>query len=376
MGFFEPETMTPFSFQFPLADFDLTRLPIDPELLRGDAYMLAAAVQEFYRESFEKLGGSATVVVGDGVVSVAWQPGSGDASAQLLQHAIGLLRQGNASSAEPILRSLLAQDARNADALYNLGMMLSDQGRLAEAVETLQELLNFLPAHSEGWTALGVAHARLNAIPEAVKSLERAIEIDPRNARALRNLAAIHGKESPALALPVMQEAARLLPGDQRSLYGLAQCLLQLGRIEEADPLLVKTISLDPLSEIAELARTELSRIAEGNLRTNAGGGTRPDAVFFCLDALQKFQALGEEQTKTITFEIAMLGREGLDINDPSKKYTLRSLPGQFTGLHLVSLLYTGMQRIAPNTDAGIDLSRELAEAKSLLSDQTNPPKN
>jgi hypothetical protein len=172
-----------------------------------------------------------------------------------------------------------------------------------------------------------------------------------------------------------MQEAARLLPGDQRSLYGLAQCLLQLGRIEEADPLLVKTISLDPLSEIAELARTERSRIAEGNLRANAGGGTRPDAVFFCLDALQKFQALSEEQTKTITFEIAMLGREGLDINDPSKKYTLRSLPGQFTGLHLVSLLYTGMQWIAPNTDAGIDLSRELAEAKALLFDQTNPPK-
>ena len=68
-----------------------------------------------------------------------------------------------------------------------------------------------------------------------------------------------------------------------------------------------------------------------------------------------------------------MLGRQGLDINDPSKKYTLRSLPGDFTGLHLASLLYTGMQKIAPNTDAGIDLSRELAEAKTLLADQVNP---
>ena len=200
--------MTPFSFQFPLADFDLTRLPVDPDLLRGDASMLASAVQEFYRDSFQKLGGSATVLVGNGVVSVAWQPESGDASAQLLQHAVNLLRKGNASGAEPILRALLAQDARNADALYNLGMMLSDQGRLAEAVETLQESLNFHPAHSEGWTALGVAQARLNAIPEAVKALERAIEIDPSNAHALRNLAAIHAKESPSRALPFMQEAA------------------------------------------------------------------------------------------------------------------------------------------------------------------------
>ena len=173
--------MTPFSFQFPLADFDLTRLPVDPALLRGNASMLASAVQEFYLDSFQKLGGSATVLVRDGVVSVAWQPESGDASVQLLQYAVGLLRQGNVSTAEPILRALLARDSRDADALYNLGMMLSDQGRLAEAVDTLQELLNFNPSHTDGWTAFGVAQARLNAMPEAVKALERAIEINPRH---------------------------------------------------------------------------------------------------------------------------------------------------------------------------------------------------
>ena len=294
MGFFEPPIMTPFSFQFPLADFDLTRLPVDPALLRDNASMLASAVQEFYRDSFQNLGGSATVLVRDGVVSVAWQPESGDASAQLLQHAIDLLRQGNASSAEPILRALLAQDARNSDALYNLGMMLSDQGRLAEAVETLQESLNFHPAHSEGWTALGVAQARLNGIPEALKALERAIEIDPSNAHALRNLAAIHAKESPSRALPFMQEAALLLPADQRSQYGLAQCLLQLDRVDEA-------------------------------------------------------------------------GRGGFDINNPDKKYTLKSLPGDFSGLHLVSIMYVGMQALAPTTDVGIDLSKEYAEAKRLF---------
>ena len=101
--------MMPFSFQFPLADFDLTRLPVDPALLRGNAPMLASAVQEFYRDSFQKLGGSASVLVRDGVVSVAWQPSCDDASAQLLQYAVDLLRQGNASSAEPILRALLVQ---------------------------------------------------------------------------------------------------------------------------------------------------------------------------------------------------------------------------------------------------------------------------
>ena len=30
-----------------------------------------------------------------------------------------------------------------------------------------------------------------------------------------------------------------------------------------------------------------------------------------------------------------MLGRTGLDINDPTDKYTLKALPGKFSGLHL-----------------------------------------
>jgi len=65
--------------------------------------------------------------------------------------------------------------------------------------------------------------------------------------------------------------------------------------------------------------------------------------------------------------EIALLGRNGLDINDPAQKYTLRSLPGKFSGMQLVSLMYVGFKIIAPEQDAGIDLSREYAEAKKLF---------
>jgi tetratricopeptide (TPR) repeat protein len=357
----------PFSFQLPIEDFDLSLLPVDAALLRSDASLLASAIREFYQEAFRRLGGSATVVVRDAVVSVAWQPASGDAAAQLLEHAIGLLKHGKTATAEPILRALVARDSENADALYNLGMMLSDQGRLDEAIETLQRHLEFLPGHSNGWAALGVAQARRGAASDAIESLERALEIDPQNAHALRNLAAIRAKESPVMALPLMQEAARLLPHDQRAQYGLAQCMLQLDRIDEADPLLVKTISLDPLSDIAELARTDRSRIAQASFRAKGSDGARPDAVFYCLDALRCFHALGESQTKTITFEIAMLGRGGFDINDAEKKYSLKSLSGKFSGLQLVSMMYVGMKAVAPAADVGIDLSKEYNQAKVML---------
>ena len=82
---------------------------------------------------------------------------------------------------------------------------------------------------------------------------------------------------------------------------------------------------------------------------------------------MQKFRDLGDTKTRAIVFEISMLGRSGLDINDSSKKYSLRSLPGTFSGLHLVALMYSGMQLIDPSIDAGVDFSREFAEAKKLL---------
>ena len=43
-----------------------------------------------------------------------------------------------------------------------------------------------------------------------------------------------------------------------------------------------------------------------------------------------------------------MLGTKGLDVNDPAQKYSLRSLPGQFSGLHLVSIMDVGMKTHRP----------------------------
>ena len=75
-----------------------------------------------------------------------------------------------------------------------------------------------------------------------MKALERAIEIDPSNAHALRNLAAIHVKESPSRALPFMQEAARLLPSDQPALVFFdAPSLIEAG-------LRTGAVSLDRMS--------------------------------------------------------------------------------------------------------------------------------
>ena len=61
-----------------------------------------------------------------------------------------------------------------------------------------------------------------------------------------------------------------------------------------------------------------------------------------------------------------MLGRSGLEINDPSDKYKFKTPPGRFTGLHLLPIMYTGICQIDPTMDTGADFSAEYQAALEL----------
>jgi hypothetical protein len=93
-----------------------------------------------------------------------------------------------------------------------------------------------------------------------------------------------------------------------------------------------------------------------------------PAAVWFLLDALKRYAALDAEQVRAIAFEIAMLGRSGLDYASPEKKYTLRSIPDEtFSGLQLMCLMHAGFKRVAPDMDTGIDLEEPWHQALALF---------
>lgn len=86
----------------------------------------------------------------------------------------------------------------------------------------------------------------------------------------------------------------------------------------------------------------------------------------YCLDAMEKFEAMGEAQMSEVVMEIVLLGRQGLDVNDSSRKYQLRSMAGDFSGLHLVSMMYVGFRRLRSEADIGFDLSREYEVARGM----------
>ena len=61
-----------------------------------------------------------------------------------------------------------------------------------------------------------------------------------------------------------------------------------------------------------------------------------------------------------------MKGQSGLDTNDSAQKYTLKTLPGKFSGLHLVAIMYAGFKQLDPTLDAGIDFKPEYEAALAL----------
>ncbi len=77
-------------------------------------------------------------------------------------------------------------------------------------------------------------------------------------------------------------------------------------------------------------------------------------------------------EVRKIGIEVATLGTEGFDVNDSSQKYQLRSLPGRFSGLHMVCLMYAAFKIIDPTADIGFDLANEYALANHMKRDQRN----
>jgi hypothetical protein len=72
------------------------------------------------------------------------------------------------------------------------------------------------------------------------------------------------------------------------------------------------------------------------------------------------------KKRQAIALEIAILGRSGLDINDPAEKYSLKSLPGKFSGLHLLAIMYTAFQQIDPTMETGADFAAEYKAAVEM----------
>ena len=350
--------------------FELSDLPESYRNLPGSR--LREAVSTFFSNYFKEMGGETTVDIQGNYITVQWFPSSFSDTENAIQEAVNLLNKGEISQGEAMLSALYERFPENPAILYNYGMILSDKRNLDEAIDMLSRLTEIDPEANRAWNALAVAHMRAGKKEKAISAAEKSYQLNPEDPYTLRNLGSLLFHESAEKAIPYFEKAATLLPKDPQAQYGYGLCLKDLGRNDEADSVLKKVVELSPYSELAERVKEIRNELASFKMRSKSGDRPRMDAVMYCLGALEKFDEVGPEKAQAITYEIAMLGREGLDIEDPEPKYTLKSISGNFTGMQLVSYMYVGLKQIDPGVDAGIDIENEYKMALEMFNKKGN----
>lgn len=349
----------PHDIQFALAEFDRNELSESQRELQGDDFL--QAVQEYFASQFSGQGGAAEIAVTQDRVVIRWKESS--AAQSLVEVGADHLKQGDYDKGIAILRRALERNPSNAAALFNLGMGLGDREENEEALEVLERLVTVQPNYPGAWVALGVAQARAGRLEKAIWAFREAVTRDSQDGFARKNLGASLSQAGRLDDAQVhLKAAVVLLQSDAQAWLNLAMNLEQSGEAAEAEIAYQRVMALAPGSQLSEKAELGRNRITTASFR-ESGGNLRPDVLNYCGEAIRMFGGMPKEEVHRITVEIAMLGAKGLSVNDASKKYKLRSLPGSFSGLHLLCIQYAGFKIIDPSVDIGFDIAAEYEEA-------------
>ena len=353
---------TPHDIRFALSEFDRSQLPEEQRQLEGDAFL--KAVQDYLTTQFVGQGGAAQIVVTETEVIIRWKENA--TPTPLGEQGAAHLREGDTDKGIALLRVALDRNPDDAGALFNLGMALGDRGETDEAITLLERLVTLQPGHPDGWVALGVACGRAGRWEDAIPALREAVSRNGQDGLARKNLGAAlsqNGKLEEGLVH--LKAAVVLMPEDAEAWLNLAMNLEETGETGEADVAYGRVIALDSTGRLAERAEQARNRITNRGLH-EADGGLRTDVLSHCADALRIFDGMPKHRVQSITMEIAMLGTKGLSVSDTTAQYTLRGLPGSFSGLQLLCLEYVGFKIIDPAVDIGFDIAAEYEEAKRM----------
>jgi tetratricopeptide (TPR) repeat protein len=141
------------------------------------------------------------------------------------------------------------------DTRFNLAALHSQEGQTDQAIAELEQIVKEEPRYALAHQHLARLLRRQGKLEQAATHLESALAAQPGNLDMLRELADTRIKQANYKAAePPLRKILEQRPNDADTLFDLAIVLKFLNRLDEAEPLLSRAISLKP-----ELAR-RLSR--------------------------------------------------------------------------------------------------------------------
>jgi protein O-GlcNAc transferase len=153
----------------------------------------------------------------------------------LLQHAVGLHRQGQMAQAGAIYSRVIALEPAQPDALHLLGVVLTQSGDAERGAELIEKSLALNPGQPIACANLGNALLAVRHFDDALASYDRSIALWADYAPAHNGRgSALAALQRPAEGLPSFERALELMPNFPEASENRALALLKLHRFEEA----------------------------------------------------------------------------------------------------------------------------------------------
>jgi arylsulfatase A-like enzyme/thioredoxin-like negative regulator of GroEL len=151
-----------------------------------------------------------------------------------VQLGLLLTETGKSAQAVQILAPIVAS-APDADNLNGYGIALADQGRFNDAIQQFRHALALDANNAPALQNLGIVALRMNDLNAAYENLSRALALNPRLPLALNTLGVVYARRNEdARAIDAWQRAAALDPKQYDALFNTGLVAGRNGRVAEA----------------------------------------------------------------------------------------------------------------------------------------------
>lgn len=276
-----------------------------------------------------------------------------------------LIQQKRFGDALGLVEALRTKHPDDFDVVYMQATVLALNGDLAEAVDVYCFAVTLQPGHVEAHVEMGLTLAKIGEYDRALEYFEWALHLEPTNINALRSCGGVLlqlGRDEEAFN--TWKKLGDAAEGMIEVQFGLGQLHENRGELDEAQEFYRKVLVFEGDSVAHELARVRLARLTSNSVATD--DDVRLEVVMQCLAALQQLSRLERVKIQAVIVEVSLALARGLAVDDPTRKYHLRSLPGTFTGLQVACLLYVGFKVLGQEMNTGLDFGKEYELAVQL----------